>query len=514
MSGKAYRSTTLSRKADAIREIAKGKSKAQVCKEFGVPRTTLNGWLQNQEKILDAVDQAMFRPDRKRMRTALNGDVEACLVQWLRQACANNVPINGPLLACKAVQFASQLGISDFNCNEGWVERFKARHAISLKRACGEGKTIPVGGIQLWKNTTLLSILREYDAKNIYNADETGLFYKMLPNKTLAFRDKRCIDGEHSKQRLTILLMANMDGSDKRKPLVIGKSKNPCCFKNVKSLPVYYTANKKAWMVGAVFEEFVRDFDAEMHTQKRRVALIVDNCPAHPASISGLKAVQVVFLPPNTTSHSQPMDSGVIKTFKAHYRRLLMSKILLAMDAKECFKPDVLMAVQLIKQAWNLVQQSTIASCFCHAGFVKEHHVPPEAANFEALYSSNMNELRSQLQSLGIWPSTLTADDYINFDSSLCVAEQCSDEDIVAAVQSKRDDASDDSEVSDEEIQMPSIPLVKPADARKALDTLQLFLAQQDIDDQLFHFAELSSILAMSACKSTKQKCLTDFTPL
>jgi hypothetical protein len=33
-------------------------------------------------------------------------------------------------------------------------------------------------------------------------------------------------------------ISANADGSEKRKLLVIGKSKNPRCFKNVKNLPV------------------------------------------------------------------------------------------------------------------------------------------------------------------------------------------------------------------------------------------------------------------------------------
>ena len=39
--------------------------------------------------------------------------------------------------------------------------------------------------------------------------------------------------------------------------------------------------------------------------------MIVDNCPAH-AEVSGLKAINLQFLPPNTTSCTQPMDQGVI----------------------------------------------------------------------------------------------------------------------------------------------------------------------------------------------------------
>lgn len=37
-------------------------------------------------------------------------------------------------------------------------------------------------------------------------------------------------------------------GSVKRKLPVIGKSKNPHCFKNIRPLPINYKANKSAWM--------------------------------------------------------------------------------------------------------------------------------------------------------------------------------------------------------------------------------------------------------------------------
>ena len=57
---------------------------------------------------------------------------------------------------------------------------------------------------------------------------------------------------------------ANMDGSEKHKLLVIGKSVKPYCFKNVKSLPCQYTANKKAWMTSILFEKELHLWDREL----------------------------------------------------------------------------------------------------------------------------------------------------------------------------------------------------------------------------------------------------------
>ena len=53
--------------------------------------------------------------------------------------------------------------------------------------------------------------------------------------------------------------------------------------------------------------------DNKFVAEGRKIALIVDNCPAHP-NINKLQAVGLIFLPPNTTSQTQPMDQGVIRS--------------------------------------------------------------------------------------------------------------------------------------------------------------------------------------------------------
>ena len=54
------------------------------------------------------------------------------------------------------------------------------------------------------------------------------------------------------------------------------------CFKNIKTLPCRYRAQKKSWMGGVLFEEWVRDLNKKFESKKRKVALIIGNCPAHP----------------------------------------------------------------------------------------------------------------------------------------------------------------------------------------------------------------------------------------
>jgi len=47
----------------------------------------------------------------------------------------------------------------------------------------------------------------------------------------------------------------------------------------------------------------------KISSQKRQVAKIVHICPAHP-NVNGLKTTKLVFLPPNTTSHTHADRPG------------------------------------------------------------------------------------------------------------------------------------------------------------------------------------------------------------
>ena len=190
----------------------------------------------------------------------------------------------------------------------------------------GESKAVTSEMVAGWNETTLPTLLSNYDLENIYNADEFDLFYQCLPDKSYQFKTEKCSGGKHSKIRITGLAAANAVGN-KLPMFVIGKAKNPRCFKNIKKLPCRYRSQRKSWMDSVLFEEWVRDVNKKFKAEGRKVALIVDSCPAHPI-IENLSHVKLFFLPPNTTSVSQPMDQGVTRCFKAHYRKRLVLRSL------------------------------------------------------------------------------------------------------------------------------------------------------------------------------------------
>lgn len=244
---------------------------------------------------------------------------------------------------------------------------FKKRHELVFRKVCGESASVNNEICDEWI-IELQSLLKDYEPKDVFNADETGLFFKCLHDKTLIFKNEKCLGGKHSKERLTILLTTNMTGSEKLKPLVIGKAKKPRCFSGCKSLPLKTDVNKKAWMTADIFKGWLIKIEKKMIKEKRKILLFIDNCTAHHI-IPQLKAVKVYFFPPNTTSKLQPLDQGIIKNFKSAYRKEVVRKLITDMEQQSALYINVLHAIRMIDKAWRSVLQTRISNCFKSCGF-------------------------------------------------------------------------------------------------------------------------------------------------
>ena len=66
-----------------------------------------------------------------------------------------------------------------------------------------------------------------------------------------------------------------MDGSEKLDLLIVGKSKNPRCFKNIKNLPIIYRNNSTAWMTNEYFEDYLKIINKKMKQQNRNILMFI-----------------------------------------------------------------------------------------------------------------------------------------------------------------------------------------------------------------------------------------------
>ena len=115
--------------------------------------------------------------------------------------------------------------------------------------------------------------------------------------------------------------------------------------------------------------------DRKFVTEDRKISLIVDNYPVRP-DVSVLQAINRIFLPPNTTSRTQPIDQGVIRSLKDHYRSILAAKQIACIEKNlEVPKIDTIDTMNMLSQAWFKVTEQTVANCFRKAGICGESQV-------------------------------------------------------------------------------------------------------------------------------------------
>ena len=104
----------------------------------------------------------------------------------------------------------------------------------------------------------------------------------------------------------------------------------------------------------------------------RTIALIIDNCTAHP-QVEQLNSIELIFLPPNTTSNTQPMDQCIIRALKAKYRSLAVWKLIAAIEKKNPVPTmSILSAMTMLEKAWNAVSNKTFINCFKKAGIYEK----------------------------------------------------------------------------------------------------------------------------------------------
>ncbi|KAK3916787.1 Tigger transposable element-derived protein 6 [Frankliniella fusca] len=427
---------------------------------------------------------------RKRVKAAKFEDVEEILAEWFHEMRSQHVPVDGLILRAKAKEIAGKNGYGeDFTASNGWITRFQKRNEIKYRKISGESEAVDVVTVDAWKNDILPGVVRGYHPKDVFNCDELGLFYILLPEKSMTHRSETCHGGKHSKERVTILLACNQDGSEKLKPYMIGKSQNPRCFKNVRHFPF---------------------LDGKMRTQGRRILLLADNCPAHPKDLEFLTNIKAEYLPPNTTSHTQPLDMGIIKVLKQRYRQKLVRRLITllsradSLDPKEC-KINVFQAMHYIAASWDDISKETIQNCFRKAGLhdsageqlgaaasASLHDVddeddpddPPIAFDdcFDAPPGaySEVTERWEEVQQF--FDTTFSFEDFVSSDDFTPVCEVQDIDGIIATlgrgIEGEEDVDSDLESGSDGEEGTPSPDPVTRVKSMSALDTVRHYLYQ------------------------------------
>ncbi|GBM10575.1 hypothetical protein AVEN_21905-1 [Araneus ventricosus] len=160
-----------------------------------------------------------------------------------------------------------------------------------------------------------------------------------------------------------------------------------------------------------IMSDWLVDLDKRMKKQARKILFFLDNATSHPDNLK-VKIVKLVLFWPNTTPMLQPLDQGIIYSFKAGYRKLLLrqvlSQIFSCKSSEESAKSvSVLDAVSWIMSDLKKVESGSILKCFKKARFASVSNAVHDSATDE-------NEMDSNVR----------VEDYVEIDKDLWIEKE------------------------------------------------------------------------------------------
>ena len=374
---------SLATKLDIIAELEKGISQRVLADKFDVAKSTVSDISHDRVKIKEYVSSAeapeSFAKKRHIMRRAHFGKLDEAVHMWFVQECSRGAPVSGPLLQEKAISLFKLLyqdkDPDDFKASSGWLHKFCVRHDIRELSLSGESLSADIDTVAPFQEQ-LSKLMDEegYTRDQIFNADETGLWWKQLPSRLLCHaRENQPKNHKKAKDRVTLMACANASGTFRLPLMLVNKSVKPRCFKHMdmSSLPVDYFAQNKSWVDRKIFGDWfhnkfvprVRQFCDEKGIPFH-ILLLLDNAPGHPSALESSNGnVKTLFLPSNTTSIIQPMDQGILDPCKRRYKKQLLRHIIMEKDNANFSIPDVLKKINLKDAVYWAAAAWEDASC-------------------------------------------------------------------------------------------------------------------------------------------------------
>ncbi|XP_019512623.1 PREDICTED: tigger transposable element-derived protein 1-like [Hipposideros armiger] len=384
-------------KKEIIEKYERGMRVAEIARFYKKPTSTICTILKKKEEIrgLDAA-KGVMRISKQRPRVL--EDVEKLLLVWINEKQLAGDTVTENLICEKAKALYTDLvsklpGTSTekeegFKASRGWFDNFKRRSGIHSVRhgeaVSSDAKAAEAFAIEFQK----LMVSECYLPEQVFNCNETGLFWKKVPKRTYSTEEENAVPGHKPmNDRLTLLFCANASGDFKVKPLLVYHSENPRAFKKCKvqksQLNVMWRSNSKAWVTRILFVEWINEVFGpavkKYLLEKNlplKALLVMDNAPAHPPGfeddlLEEFEFIQVKFLPPNTTPILQPMDQQVISNFKKLYTKALFQRCFEVSEGtnltlREFWKNHfhIVNCLKIIDKAWDGVTKRTLNSAW------------------------------------------------------------------------------------------------------------------------------------------------------
>ncbi|XP_067947243.1 tigger transposable element-derived protein 1-like [Watersipora subatra] len=270
---KKKRMMTIEIKHEIKEKYEKGVPVSELAQQYDRNTSTICTIIKQKDNIKDIKPAKGLTIVYKR-HSDLHDEMERLLMIWIKNKQLAGDSITEIILCEKASAIYQDLKVKQtdkkgetsaseetLKASRGSFVNFKKRTGIHSVVRHGEAASSNSKASAEYINTCASIITQQgYTPQQVFNCDETGLFWKKMPRRTFITAEEKSVPGHKPmKDRLTLALCANASGDCKVKPLLVYHSENPRAFKRQRilkeQLQVMWRANAKAWVTLQFFTE-------------------------------------------------------------------------------------------------------------------------------------------------------------------------------------------------------------------------------------------------------------------
>ena len=124
---------TLKEKIDIMKYKDKsGCGSQSLAEKFFIGKTQVLSILKNWDKFLREFETNKPLTKQRSARKTGNEEINKLIWEWFKDMSRRKLPISGPMLQEKALQFAKDLGNTEFKASNGWLESFHKHNNIAF----------------------------------------------------------------------------------------------------------------------------------------------------------------------------------------------------------------------------------------------------------------------------------------------------------------------------------------------------------------------------------------------
>ncbi|EJS44284.1 pdc2p [Saccharomyces arboricola H-6] len=274
--------------------------------------------------------------DANRLRKPNNLLVRKILQEWISQSLWNGIPITSPIIQDTAqavwhrIPAEHREGNGSFSYK--WISNFLSKMDVNISVLDEELPKTP----KVWtfeERDVLKAYFAKIPPKDLFTLDEAFLSY----NLPLDYAQYEASSIQRRIEVSTVMLCSNLDGSEKLKPVVVGKYDSYRSFRNyfpnepkdpvsqsmlgtkmAKKFDISYHSNRKAWLTSNLFHNWLVRWDKRLVAVNRKIWIVLDDSCCHRIINLRLQNIKLVY----TSSNSKflPFNWGVWDEFKTRYR--------------------------------------------------------------------------------------------------------------------------------------------------------------------------------------------------